>query len=131
MDLNESLTSVRNDLIQFVTVNPADSRFTSLGRRVVITGPPELLELSRSGDVCILDDLVALLKDRDRAWAAMVLLSALTRKEEEIVNAFASRREKWWDAVGNTAYDRWSKWLNESRSKLTWDADNRVFLDRE
>jgi hypothetical protein len=131
MDLNESLTSVRNDLIQFVTVNPSDSQFTSLGRRVVITGPPELLELTRAGDVRVLDELVALLKDKDRAWAAVVLLSALTRREEEIVNAFANSREKWWDAVGNTAYDCWSRWLNESRAQLIWDADSRAFLERK
>jgi hypothetical protein len=131
MDLNKSLTSVRNDRIQFVTVSPSDSQFTSLGRRVVITGPAELVELSRVGDVRILDELVALLKTPDRAWAAMVLLSSLTRREEEVVNAFATRPEKWWDSVGKTAHERWSKWLTESRAKLAWDANDRVFHERK
>jgi hypothetical protein len=131
MDLNDSLISVRNDRIQFVTTSSPDSRFANLDRRVVVTGPPQLVELSRSGDVRILDELVTILKDRDRAWAAMVLLSALTRREEEIVNAFANSPEKWWDAVGNSAHERWSKWLNESRAKLIWDADNRVFFERK
>lgn len=127
MDLTESLTSVRNDRIQFVTMSSPGSHFATLDRRVIVTGPPELVELSRAGDVRILDELVALLKDPDRAWAAMVLLSALTRREEEVVNAFATSPEKWWDSVGKTAYDRWTKWLTESRAKLTWDADNRAF----
>jgi hypothetical protein len=130
MDLNESLTSVRNDLIQFVTVRPSESQFTGLGRRVIITGPPELLELSTSGDGRILDELVALLKTPDRAWAAVVLLSALTRREEEIVSAFASSPEKWWDAVGKTAYNRWREWLSKSSGKLTWDSENRAFVEQ-
>jgi len=131
MDLNKSLTSVRNDRIQFVTMSPSDSQFTSLGRRVVITGPAELVELSSVGDLRILDELVALLKTPDRAWAAMVLLSALTRREEEVVNAFATRPENWWASVGKAAHDRWSKWLTESRGKLTWDAKNLIFVERK
>jgi hypothetical protein len=131
MDLKQSLTFVRNDRIQFVTMSPSDSQFTSLERRVVVTGPPELVDLSRTGDIRLLDELVALLKDPDRAWAAMVLLAALTGREEDTVNAFATSPDKWWDAVGNTAHDRWSKWLIESRGRLTWDADNRVFLERK
>jgi hypothetical protein len=124
-----SLTSVRNDRIRFVTIRPPDSPLPTLGRRVVITGPPELVELSRTGDIRILNELVALLKDQDRAWAAMVLLAVLTRREEEIVNAFATSPDKWWESVGKTAYDRWSQWLSESRAKLTWDAENRVFVE--
>ena len=129
MDLKESLISVRNDRIQFVTMSSPGSHFATLDRRVVITGPPELVELSRAGDVRILDELVELLKNPDRAWAAMVLLSSLTRKEEEVVNAFATNPEKWWDSVGKGAHDRWSKWLTESRAKLTWDAENRAFVE--
>jgi hypothetical protein len=90
MELKDSLTSVRNDRIKFVTMSPPDSQFATLGRWVVITGPPELVELSKTGDVRILDELVRLLKDSDRAWAAMVLLAALTRREEDVVSAFAT-----------------------------------------
>jgi hypothetical protein len=129
MDLEESLMSVRNDRIQFVTMSSPSSHFATLDRRVVITGPPELVELSRAGDVRNLEGLVGLLKNPDRAWAAMVVLSSLTRREEEVVNAFATSPEKWWDSVGKTAHERWSKWLTESRAKLAWDAENRVFIE--
>jgi hypothetical protein len=60
------------------------------------------------GDVLILDELVGLLKDRDRAWAAMVLLAALTRREEDVVSAFATSPEKWWESLGKTVYARWN-----------------------
>jgi hypothetical protein len=129
MELKDSLTSVRNDRIKFVTMSPPDSQFETLGRWVVVTGPPELVELSKAGDVRILDELVRLLKDSDRAWAAMVLLAALTRREEDVVSAFATSPETWWDSVGKTAYARWSQWLSESREKLTWDAEHRVFVE--
>jgi hypothetical protein len=130
MELKDSLAFVRNDRIKFVTMSSGDSPFTTLGRRVVIVDPPEVVELSRTGDVRILDELVALLKDRDRAWAAMVLLAALTRREEDVVNAFATSQDKWWESVGKTAYYRWSEWLTESRGKLTWDVENRIFVDQ-
>ena len=43
-----------------------------LDRRVVVTGPPALVELSRSGDVEVLGELVELLGDAETAWAAEV-----------------------------------------------------------
>jgi hypothetical protein len=130
MELKDSLPSVRNDRIKFVTMSPPDSQFATLGRWVVITGPPELVELSNAGDVRVLDEIVALLKDQDRAWAAMVLLAALTRREEDVVSAFATSPEKWLESVGKTAYARWSQWLTGARGKLTWDADNRIFVEQ-
>jgi hypothetical protein len=130
MDLKDLLTFVRNDRIQFVTMSPPDAQFTSLERQIVVTGPPEVVELSRTGDVRILDKLVSLLNNPDRAWASMVLLAALTRREEEVVNAFATSPEKWWESVGKNAHDSWSKWLAESRGRLAWDSENRVFVER-
>jgi len=130
MELKDSLTFVRNDRIKFVTMSPANSQFTILDRRVVITGPPELVELTGKADVRVLDQLVPLLKDSDRAWAAMVLLTAMTRREEDVVNAYATSPEKWLESIGKTAYDRWSEWLTESRGNLTWDAENRAFVER-
>jgi hypothetical protein len=129
MELKDSLAFVRNDRIQFVTTSAPDSQFATLDRRIVITGPTELVELAGKADVRVLDQLVGLLKDPDRAWAAMVLLAALTRREEDAVNTFATSPEKWWESFGKTAHNRWSEWLSESRGKLTWDAENRVFVE--
>jgi hypothetical protein len=84
MDLATRLTAVRSDRVEFVTMRPPGSPLAILDRRVVVTGPPEVVELSRSGDPRLLDALVDLLGDRDRAWAAQVLLAALTRHEEKL-----------------------------------------------
>jgi len=129
MDLKNLLTFVRNDLIKFVTTSPPGSQFATLDRQIVITGPQELVELARKGDLGVVDQLVQLLKDPDRAWAAAVLLAALTGREGDIINAFAPNPEMWWDAVGRTAYDRWNQWLTESRGKLMWDTENQVFVE--
>jgi hypothetical protein len=129
MDLQDMLAAVRNDGIKFATMRPPNSEFTSLERRVIVTGPPELVKLSASDDPQVLNHLVELLRDWDRAWAAEVLLAAMTRREDKIVDSFAATPDKWWDAVGKTAYDRWNSWLTESRSKLVWDSENKVFVE--
>jgi hypothetical protein len=115
MDLKELLAAVRNDRIQFATMRPPGSAFTTLDRRVVVTGPPELVELVASRDPQVVTHLVELLPDRDRAWAAEVLLAAMTDHESKIVDAFAATPDEWWDTVGQTAHERWTTWLRQSK----------------
>src|SRR5260370_21905261 len=129
MELKDMLAAVRNDRIKFATMRPPGSQFASLERRVIVTGPPELVELSASDDPQVLNHLVELLRDRDRAWAAEVLLAAMTRREDKLVDSFAATPDQWWDAAAKTAYDRWNSWLNESRDKLVWDSENKVFVE--
>ena len=125
------LKDVRNDRIEFSTTRPPNSESATLERRVVVTGPPELVSLSEKGEVALVDELVKLLKEPDRAWAAAVLLAAMTRREEKIVDAFAANPDKWWDSVGKTAYERWAAWLKETKGKLVWDAKDKIFVERE
>src|SRR5437773_9941083 len=99
MELKDMLSAVRNDRIQFATMRPPGSQLATLERRVVVTAPPELVELSRTGDVEVLDKLVEMLKEPDRAWAAEVLLAAMTRKEEKLVDSFGGGPDKWWETV--------------------------------
>ncbi len=91
MKPKDSLNFVWNDRIKFVTMSSPDSQFATLDRLIVITGPAELIELAGKADIRVLDQLVSLLRDPDRAWAAIVLLAALTRREEKVVDAFANR----------------------------------------
>jgi hypothetical protein len=115
MNLQDMLATVHNDRIEFVTARPPGSEFTTLERRVIVTGPPGLVELSTSDDPQALNHLVELLRDRDRAWAAEVLLAAITDHESKIVDAFAATPDQWWDAVGKTAHERWVTWLSQSK----------------
>jgi len=128
MPWEELLAAVRNDRIQFATRRPEGSPFSTLERRVVVTGPPELVTLSGVGDIRVLDALVRLLEDRERGWAAEVLLAAMTHREDQIVDSFATTPDQWWETVGKTAKDRWADWLAQTRHRLTWDPDDKVFI---
>ena len=130
MELKDLLSSVRNHRIQFATARSPDSQFATLDRRVLVTGPAELVELSEIGDVRVLDELVKLLREPDRAWAAAVVLANLTRREEKLIDAFAASPATWWDAVGKTAWERWSAWLGAARETLVWEPDERAFVER-
>jgi hypothetical protein len=123
------LTSVRNDRIQFITIRLPGAVLPTLERRVVVTGPPELVRLVQGGSTRTLDELVALLPTRDRAWAAGVMLSAMTGREGDLVNAFAARPQEWWPSVGEMAHERWSRWLAGAKPRLTWDSENSVFVE--
>jgi hypothetical protein len=128
MELKDLLGAVRNDRVEFVTMRPPGSPFATLERRVVVSGPPELVTLSGMGDLAVLDALVALLQVPDQAWAAVVVLAAMTRVEEKIVDSFATMPDEWLNSLGKTAHERWRNWLQEKRERLQWDADKRVFV---
>ena len=127
MELRDLLSAVQNDRIQFATMRPPGSQWATLERRVIVTAPPELVELARTGDVGVLEKLVGMLKDPDRAWAAEVLLAAMTRKEEKLVDSFDGGLDKWWETFGETAHGRWSKWLEENKHRLVWNSDKACF----
>jgi len=130
MEMQPMLNAVTNDRIHFVTTSVDHPALPTIGRRVVVTGPPELLPLLSLGNVRVLDELIALLPDPHRAWAAEVVLASLTHHEEDIVNAFAAQPRQWQDSVGKNAHDRWNEWLKPRRAKLAWDPDARTFVEK-
>ena len=85
------LDAVRNDDVQFATMRPPGSRFSVLDRQIVITAPPELEQLATLGDPDVLDELVDLLDDPARAWAAAVVLAAVTGRDAKEVESFSAR----------------------------------------
>lgn len=113
--------------IEFATLRPPGSDMAVLDRRVVVTGPPALVELSRAGDADVLDELVELLGDPATAWTAEVLLAAMTRREEKQVETFGGDPDGWWEALGHGAHERWAAWLDSARDSLRWDADAGAF----
>jgi hypothetical protein len=127
---DEQLEAVRSGEVEFATLRPPGSQMAVLDRRVVVTGPPALVELSRSGDVEVLDELVELLGDQETAWAAEVLLAAMTGREAKLVEASAGDVGEWWATLGQGARERWSAWLESERDALRWDPEAAVFTVR-
>jgi hypothetical protein len=127
MDQSQLLSAVANDRIQFATMRPPGSRFAHLERRVKVVQPPEVVQLATTGDVRVLDELVKLLRMRERAWAAEVVLAAMTDREADLVGFYTGRPDAWIDGQGATAAERWQAWLAEHRERLAWDAAEKVF----
>jgi hypothetical protein len=121
------LAQVRNDKIVVATMRPPGSRFAVLERRVIIAGPPAAVKLAKRGEVRVLDALLPLLRDRDRAWAANAILARMTGVGEKLVDVWQGRPNDWWDTLGKNSYSGWSRWLAEHRDKLRWDANEERF----
>ncbi len=125
------LNAVTNERIEFVTTPDESAPLPVAGRRVIVTGPSEAVRLSNLGDVRVLPELAQLLRDPQRAWAAEVMLAALTQNEANVVNAFATHPEQWQESVGQNAYERWSTWLEARKGKLSWDKEANVFVQQQ
>lgn len=128
MELTPLLNAVTDEKIEFVTTGADRPAMPTMGRRVVVTGPSEVVRLLSLGDVGVLEELIDV-KDPRRAWAAEVVLASLTRNEEDIVNAFAAHPSQWRDSVGKNAFARWNEWLKSRRGKLRWNPEAHVFVE--
>jgi len=122
------LAGVGTHDVEFASMR--DPSRASLERRIVVTAPPELAELTAAGDVRVLDELVELLGEPERAWAAEVALSAMTRHDEKTVESFGRSPEDWLEALGPSAQSGWREWLDLRRDQLVWDPENRMFVER-
>lgn len=131
MTHSDRLAPVQNDRIQFASMRPPGSRSAALERSVQVVGPPDAVRLAESGDRALLDELVPLLSVRDRAWAAEVMLAALTGVEADLVASYTGKPETWIDGLGATAPARWKTWLDQHRAQLVWDASSRSFVARQ
>jgi hypothetical protein len=131
VELADLLAAVRNDRIEFATMRPRGATTAALERRVVLTGPAEVRDLATVGDVRVLDALVDLLRDPARAWAAEVVLAALTHEDGKVVDTFSGRPQAWWEVAGRGAHERWSAWLRRSRGRLTWNPDDGAFVEAD
>ena len=117
---------IRNATIQIATQRRPHSPFATLDRRVVIVAPDEAKQLAALGDPEILADLVQLLDDPERAWAANAMLASLTAHGEDIVNAYATEPANWWAALGPRARQSWQAFLAGQR--FVWDSQAHVFV---
>jgi len=97
---------------------------------VVVTAPAALAKMTETGSPAALPELIGLLKDPGRAWAAQVLLAALTGREEKFVDVYQGQPGQWYEVLGKTAYERWSKWFQEAKNRLEWSAADRMFIEQ-
>jgi hypothetical protein len=88
------LDCLGNDKIRFATYIPKDSHFISIGRKIKILGPQEALRIAQYGEDAI-PDLMELLYDDKRDWAANVILSSITGRDALILSVYADDYEKW------------------------------------
>jgi len=127
--VRRTLDGVATGDVEFASMRDPSDR-TSLERRILVTAPPELAELTRTGDPRVLDQLVELLGEPDRAWAAQVALSAMTRRDEKTTEAFARMPQDWLESLGPGAQARWQAWLAPRRGRLGWDGERGMFVER-
>lgn len=123
-------TAIRNDSIQYATMRPPNATLPTRDRIVVVVAPPDAVTLAKRGDLALLDQLVALLSDPERAWAAEVMLAALTGYESDLVNDFQGTPDSFLGNLGKTASQRWLAWLGRTRDKLRWDASRNQFVPK-
>jgi hypothetical protein len=127
MPLSPQLLAIRNDNIRFITFRPPGATLPTRGRQVEVIGPPEAVAIVKRGDIAVLDELLPMLEDRDRIWAAEVMLAALTGEDADLVNDFARAPQEFIDNFAEAAPDRWKRWLDEYRPRLSWDPERNQF----
>lgn len=130
MSSTEGMENVRNETIKFATFQPPGATLPTMQRKILVVAPSEAVALARSGDVSVLDRLIPLLDEPDRAWAAAVMLSAMTWHDVETVKDFDGDPEGFLRAYGRGLRERWQKWLDGSRGTLEWDESFHRFVAR-
>ena len=76
------IASVRNDRIQFATMRPPGSPFSTLERRVLLVAPPEVVTLAATGDVAEAVEVTVYFKaDVPLAKAEQLAASARERRD--------------------------------------------------
>ncbi|HKE48698.1 MAG TPA: hypothetical protein VKB52_11585 [Rhodanobacteraceae bacterium] len=128
--------SARDDIPALLRATPVDFATTSspggtgtpAQRRVVVAGPQAVLDLIATPTLDLLDALIAALGDAATAWAAEILLAALTGREAEIVDAFARMPDAWVATQREAALAAWSAWLARERDRLEWSGREGRFV---
>jgi len=128
MAQHDELDVLRNETIEYATYRPPGATLPTRGRQIMVVAPPEAVALVRRGDIALLDQLLPLLADPKRMWAAEVMLAALTGNDADLVNDFQGPPERFVTEWGEGAQERWKKWLDGVRARLQWDPSRNQFV---
>jgi hypothetical protein len=95
-----------------------------------IVSPPQAVQLSKVGDVLLLYELTELLDNKDRGWAAFILIAQMTNNDSRVLN---SNPEKWWKEQGINGREkkRWSGFLKSVGKDLYWNPNKNYFMYKE
>ena len=131
MKWNNWLDQVQNDSIEFVSLRSPETQFALLNRKIKVVGPSDVVSLSETGEKKILKELIELLKDSKRNWAAEVLLAAMTGREADIVNSFSKNSAAWQESLSQNAYAQWLVWFSENEDQLVWNKEDQIFIIKD
>jgi hypothetical protein len=98
--------------------------------KIKIVAPTEAVILTKTGDVAVLYQLVELLDNRDRGWAAFTLLAQMTDNHNRVL---WSNPEKWWKEQGINGREkrRWLGLLKAASKDLYWNPQKGYFMYRQ
>lgn len=128
MKWHDYLSSIDNQNIQFATMRPPGSAFATLERKVVIIAPKAAVNLTKIDDAALIPALIELLQNSQKAWAAEILLTAITGGDGKIVESFSGSSDEWWDNVGQNAYGKWHNWHQENKENIVWSKSEKIFV---
>jgi hypothetical protein len=90
--------------------------------RIFIINPPKVYWLSNSNDRRILEELINLLDDPNRAWAANIILSKMLGIAGINSRIDQITPSQWWEIKGKTkkAKQEWTQYLQNLQSSMVW-----------
>lgn len=121
------INTVNNKTIRFATFRPPGSSFATLERQIKITAPDSVVELIRLADTSLLPSLIEFLKTPKKAWAAEIILTAITETDGKILESFSGNPSTWWGTIGVNAFNKWNTWYSKNKNKIVWDEKMQIF----
>jgi hypothetical protein len=92
------------------------------GSRVFIQGPSKVYKLSNIDDLRIIDELLKLMDNPARAWAAHVVIAKMMGSSGLITSVGIISPQEWWETEGKTgkAKQAWIDYLEQVKPTMKW-----------
>lgn len=92
------------------------------GSRVFIQSPSKVYKLSNINDFRIIDELLKLMDNPARAWAAHVVIAKMMGSSGLITSVGTISPQEWWETEGKTgkAKQAWIDYLKQVKPTMKW-----------
>jgi hypothetical protein len=104
------LNILNNNTIEIGSHIPEGSKFTSIGRKIIIAGPEEAKKLLKYKET-IIPDLINLLNDNRKDFAANAILYALTDRDALSITVYSKDIDGWREHMKNAEIEYWNNWI--------------------